>query len=244
MNKEAENRRETPEFKFEDILKSPEGVVQHFTSPMPDRKGDLKLVITDGMGIVDGTMITDRETEPWGHFNEMALVEMNFILEGNIYQTHEGILNRYLYAKGYHNILFNPHSFEKNELMGKGAYRIFTVSVSPQRMINLFSGYIPEFAHLAEKIDKGVPFVLHTPANGFASNMKYIFDYIWDCPAPLSLRKLHFESKILDLLSRQSEILINNNIHHKETIHKSDLDKVYYAREIMLNKLSAPPSLS
>jgi AraC-like DNA-binding protein len=231
------------EFSMEKILKVPEGVVQEFRTPMKDREGYLKLVITDSMGILDGTMITTGPTRPMEHFNDRPLVEMNFMLEGSISQTNGGLLKQYSFKKGYHNILFNPYSIERNCLEGAGTHRIFSAHIPPERMMNLFSGYVPELAPFVEKIAKGEPFVLHSPANGFNKHMKYFFDSFWDCPSPLSLRKLYFESKIMDLLCRQCEVLTGHEVN-ETTISRVDLEKVYYAREVLLNNLSYPPSLA
>jgi AraC-like DNA-binding protein len=171
---------------------------------------------------------------------------MNFVLEGNLYQTHEGILNRHLYAQGYHNLLYNPFSWEENQLIGQGDYRIFGVHIAPKKMMDLLTGYIPELAPFADKIDKGQPFVLHGRENALSHQMKYIFDSIWKCPEPPSLRKLYVESKILELLSLQCETLLHKNAAgiFPYSIGKSDIDRAYEARDILLKRLSDPPSLT
>jgi len=244
MKKQPEEKENKTGFSLEEVLKIPHGVVQHYAAPLEDRKANLTLVTTDWMGIVDGIMTIEHQTKPLRHFNDKPFVELNFILEGNINQTHEGLLNNYILTKGYHNILFNPNSIESNEFIGIGTHRIFSVHILPEKMIGLFSGYIPEFAHLAEKIEKGTPFVLHAPKNGFAPNLKYFFDTIWQCPLSTGLGKLYFESKVLDLLCKQCEALIIKDANYRDAISKKDMDKVYHAREILLSNLSEPLSLS
>ena len=230
-------------FSMEDLLATPRGEVKEYATPIPDRTGTLKLVITDKMGIVDGTMITEKPTGPLTHYNDTPLVEMNFMLEGNISQTYEGLLKHYHYKKGYHNILFNPNAMESNQLLHNGTHRIFSAHLLPEYMMELFSGYLPEFAPLADKISRGQPFVLHSPSNSVNGQLRYFFDTFWDFPLPVSLRKLYFDAKILDLLCRQCEVLIGPGA--KETqIPKADLEKVYYARELILSKLNDPPSLA
>lgn len=249
MQKEAkqpESREDVVRMSFDNIFEPLDGVVQHVSTPFEDRTGSLNLVVTGGMGIVDGTMTTERPTVPWQHFNSRPFVEMNFIMEGSLYQTHEGILYRHLYEKGYNNLLFNPNSWEENELIGSGNYRIFTAHFVPEKMTALLSGYIPEFAHLAEKIERGDPFVLHAPGNFITSKMKYIIDGIWQCPEPAGLRKLYLESNILELLSLQCATLVSKEIAggHGPAISASDREKLYFARDIMLLNLGNPPSLS
>src|SRR5438067_287223 len=103
---------------FNAIFKIPDGLVQEYTMPFEDRTGTVKVAVAGGMGIVDSISSTHQPTSAWQHYNANPFVEMNFVIEGNMYQTHEGVLNRYRYDKGYHNILFNPYSLEKNELIG------------------------------------------------------------------------------------------------------------------------------
>jgi AraC family transcriptional activator of pyochelin receptor len=229
-------------FSMQDVLKLPQGVVKEYATPQTDRTGSLKLVIGETFGVIDGTMITDKPTAPLSHYNDRPFVEMNFMLEGNISQTYDGLLDRHHYARGYHNILFNPYSLEKNQLMNSGRHRIFSAHIFPERMVQLFAGYIPELSRLAEKIDRGEAFVVHAPVNGMNNQLKYCFDSFWDCPAPMSLRKLYFEAKILDLLCRQAEHLVAPQQKHG-SMAAADLEKVYYARQVILDNLTMPPSL-
>lgn len=243
MNNQPKNSEVLTKFSMEDLLSLPRGEVKEYDTPMPDRTGRLKFVITDTAGVVDGTMISEKKTAPLTHYNDKPFVEMNFMLEGHISQTYDGLLKQHHYKKGYHNILFNPYAVESNELLHTGTHRIFSVHMLPEHMINLFSGYLPEFSPLADKIAKGQSFVLHSPGNGMNGQMKSVIDTFWQFPLPVSLRKLYFDAKILDLLCRQCEILIGHDV--KETqITKADLEKVYFARDIILSKLNDPPSLN
>lgn len=243
MKNNTDNREVLTTFNMEDILAIPRGEVKEYSTPLPDREGSLKLVITDTMGVMDGTMITKRATEPLTHFNDRPFVEMNFMLEGSISQTYDGLLKQYHYKKGYHNILFNPYAVESNQLLCSGTHRVFSAHLLPEYVIGLFEGYLPEFAPLANKIAKGEPFVLHSPANSLNNQHKYFFDTFWDFPQSLHLRKLYFDAKILDLLCRQCEVLTGCSTK-EANITKADLEKVHHARELLLSRLSEPPSLA
>jgi AraC-like DNA-binding protein len=243
MNDDRNTENVLTTFSMEDILASPRGEVKEYTTSVPDRKGSLKMVITDTMGIIDGTMVTEKVTAPLTHYNDKPLVEMNFMLEGCISQTYEGLLTKHLYQKGYSNILFNPYAMESNELMHCGTHRIFSAHIEPAYMASLFSGYLPELMPYAEKIAKGEPFVLHAPARGLNNRFRYFFDTFWDCPRSSSLHKIYFDSRILDLFWQQCELLMGHE--DKLTgIPKADLEKTHYAREILLANLNDPPSLA
>lgn len=226
---------------FNDVFHPGEGIIHQYHLPFQDRSGHVKLVVSNNMAIVDSLMVAATPTAQWGHYNEKPFVEMNFVLEGNMYQTHEGVLKRHLYAKGYHNILFNPDSREDSELIGTGRFRNFGVHISPQKMIDLLTGYIPELEDVANKIEKGVPFVLHTPSNYISAPMRYLFDTFWNTPEQMGLRRLHIESYVLELLCLQTQALLaTGNTNGKP----HDKDKLYYARDILLSRLIDPPGLS
>ena len=128
------------EFSMEKLMTMPKGAWREFDSPMKDRTGRIKIAITDAFCISETTVVTDTDTAPWMHYNDTSSVEMNFMLEGHILQTHEGLLDRYHYRKGHHNILFNPYSMETNQLLSTGTHRIFSVNILPEKMIELFAG--------------------------------------------------------------------------------------------------------
>ena len=242
MTNRVKPQEELTKFSLEDLLSLPRGEVKEYATPLPGRTGQLKLVITDTMGVVDGTMIAEKLNTPLQHYNDNALVEMNFMLEGNISQTYEGLLHQHHYKKGYHNILFNPGAAETNQLMHTGRHHIFSIHLMPEYMMQLFAGYLPEFIPLAEKIARNQPFVVHSPADNMPYELRSFFDSFWNFPLPLNLRKLYFDAKILHLLCLQCGILLHPQ-PGDVPIPRADLEKIHYAREVVLSRLNDPLSL-
>jgi AraC family transcriptional activator of pyochelin receptor len=241
--KEKEMDEDLPEFTMEKLLAMPKGAWREFDSPMIDRTGRMKITLTDAFCIWDSTMVTDSDTAPWTHYNEQSFVEMNFLLEGQVLQTHEGLLDRYHYRKGHHNILFNPYSKETNQLLSRGMHRIFSVSILPAKMIELFAGYLEEMAPFAEKLAKGEPFVLQAPVPGLTNELKYFFDSFWARTLPLNVGRLYFESRVMELLAHQCHLLLAAPVQ-QPVIGKADLEKIYHTRDIMLRNLCTPLSLA
>jgi AraC-like DNA-binding protein len=241
----AENKFRRKE-DFNPFFQLHDGMVREYALPFPDRTGTVKITAAGGIGIIDSVNHTTAITAPWQHFNGIPYVEMNFMLQGNMYQTHEGVLNRCLYGKDYHNILFNPYSNEVNELIGMGTYRMFGVHIQPEKMIALFSGYTPELAHVADKIASGTSFVMQAPQKQLTSQMRFIFDNIWQCPDAAGLRSLFIESQILTLLSLQCEILMKPStpVAKPVKLQAADKEKIYHARDILIARCDNPPSLS
>ncbi len=234
---------EVTEFSMENLMAMPKGVLREFNSPLKDRAGRVKIAITDAFMISDSTMVTDTDTAPWVQYNDSSFVEMNFMLEGHILQTHEGLLDRYHYRKGHHQILFNPYALETNQLLSTGTHRVFSVYVLPEKMMELFAGYLEEMAPFAEKLAKGEPFVLHAPVQGLTNELKYIFDSFWARTLPWNVGRLYFESRVMELLANQCHLLLDAPVRQQD-IGKADLEKIYHARDLILRNLCSPPSLA
>ena len=231
------------EFSMEKLMTMPKGAWREFDSPLKGRAGRVKIAITDAFLISDGTAVADTDTAPWVLYNDRSFVEMNFMLEGDILQTREGMLDRYHYRKGHHNILFSPYTMETNQWLSSGTHRIFSVYALPEKMIELFAGYLEEMAPFAEKLAKEEPFVLHAPVRGLTNELKYFFDNFWAKTLPLSVGRLYFESRVMELLANQCHLLLEAPVR-QPVIGKADLGKIYQARDIILRNLSSPHSLT
>ncbi|HEY9260680.1 AraC family transcriptional regulator [Chitinophaga sp.] len=229
---------------YEQIFSPDMGVVQELALPFENKEGTITLALVNNMGIVDSRFHTNELTPPWQHFNNKPFVEMNFMLEGDLYQTMDGFPGRKLCAKGSHNLLFNPGTLEKNQLVGYGNYRTFGVHVNPEKMSELLSAYVPELEKFSEKIYAGQPFMLESPVPQLTAKMKYIFDTIWQYPNQEGLKKLYLESKILDLLSLQCELLLQTPAKKAPTLPAADIDKLHAARVLLEQRLERPPSLA
>jgi AraC family transcriptional regulator, transcriptional activator of the genes for pyochelin and ferripyochelin receptors len=221
----------------------PKGTMREFDSPIKDGTGRIKIALTDAFLISDDTRVVNTDTTPWVLYSDDSFVEMNFLLEGHILQTREGLIDREQYRKGHHNILFSPYTLETNQLLGTGTHRIFSVYASRQKMIALFAGYLEEMVPYAEKLAKGEPFVLHAPVQGLTNALKYFFDSFWARTLPLNVGRLYFESRVMELLANQCHLLLEAPVRQPE-IAKADLEKVYHARDVMLRNLCSPPSLA
>ena len=231
------------EFSMEKLMAMPKGAWHEFESPMKDRAGRVKIAITDAFLISDGTTVADTDTAPWVLYNDTSFVEMNFMLEGHILQTREGMLDRYHCRKGHHNILFSPYTMETNQWLGSGTHRIFSVYALPAKMMELFAGYLDEMAPFAEKLAKGEPFVLQAPVQGLTHALKYFFDSFWARTLPVNVGRLYFESRVMELLAHQCQLLLEAPVR-QPVIGKADLEKIYDTRDIILRNLCSPLSLA
>ncbi|RBL89808.1 helix-turn-helix transcriptional regulator [Chitinophaga flava] len=230
---------------FSDAFLAREGVEHTYRLPLPDAEGSGRFIICGDTAIADGIVTAGPPLLSWQHFNEKAFVEMNFVVSGQLYQTHERLIRRRLFSRGYHNILFNPSSWEKNELADSHGFRNIGIHITPEKMISLLTSYAPELYDLATKIEKGIPFVLHAPTERFSGRMQSLLDLLWKSPDPQGLKRLHFESLALQLLCLQWENLIPAAAPPAaHNLRKADQDKLHDAQQYLLQHLACPPTLA
>lgn len=241
--KEKEMDEVLTEFTMENLMAMPKGAWREFNSPIKDLPSRVKIAITDAFCISDGTMVTDTDTASWTLYSDKSFVEMNFMLAGDILQTREGLVERYHYRKGAHNILFGPYTLETNQLLSRGTHRVFSVYALPEKMMELFAGYLEEMAPFAEKLAKGEPFVLHAPVQGLTNELNYFFDSFWARTLPVNVGRLYFESRVMELLAHQCHLLLEAPAQ-QPLIAKADLEKICHARDIILRNLCSPLSLA
>ncbi|SJZ85341.1 AraC-type DNA-binding protein [Chitinophaga eiseniae] len=230
---------------FRDAFLIPQAEVHHYRLPMPDVDGSGKFILCEDMAIADGHVVAGPADFSWEHYNEKTFVELNFVMSGKLYQTHEGLIHRELFRQGSANMLFNPSSWEKNELADTKGFRNLGVHIKPEKMITLLNSYAPELHHLTEKIAKGIPFVAHAPAAYFSPQLQHTLDHIWDSPVPKGLKRLHFETQMLQLLALQCEALLPSPKRAgTDILRTADRECLYHARQHLQEHLAFPPTLA
>ncbi|NLR67236.1 helix-turn-helix transcriptional regulator [Chitinophaga varians] len=230
---------------FRDAFLIPQGEVHQYRLPMPDIDGSGRFVLCEDMAIADGSVVAGPPEFSWQHYNEKTFVELNFVMAGKLYQTHEGLISRQLLTQGYANILFNPCSWEKNELADAKGFRNLGVHITPERMIALLNSYAPELHQLTDKIAKGTPFVIHSPSGYFAPRLQHTLDHIWESPLPQGLKRLHFETQVLQLFALQCEALLSSSRSAATNpLRAADRERLHHARQYLLEHLASPPSLA
>jgi AraC-like DNA-binding protein len=238
------NAKRKPTTDINSLFCSADGVVQQFAMPFEDRKGEIKVVSANNNVIIDSSTVTKRLTASWQHLNERSFLELNFMLEGSMYQSQGSLLKKQRFDKGYYNLLFNPGTIEESEFIGTGRFRTVGIHIAPERAKTLFTSDIPELTYLAEKIENQEPFLFQNGAVGLNNSMKYLLDSLWIHADSAGLAKLHFEAYNLELLSLVCASLIHRDKKYNETfINKADTEKLYYAHEVLLSNLAEPPQI-
>ncbi|SFE27654.1 AraC family transcriptional regulator [Spirosoma endophyticum] len=209
------------------------------------RRGEVRLFRGEQFTVIDTRFLAQPGSARWSHYNQRPLVELNFVLGGYLAQTHSGLLQRQAYVTGYHNCLFNPDSMEENELACDKAFQMLSIQLEPGEMMRLLMAYAPELETVAHKLAKRTPFVCQSPILDLPEPIKYALRTIWQSPSSPGLKQLHFDSVILRLLGYQfAQLLGTEQALAPAVLRRRETDKLYYARDLLLEQLSAPPRLS
>lgn len=209
------------------------------------RDGNARLYASNGFTVIDAKFAAGKGTANWSHKNEQSLVEMNFVLEGRLYQSHSGLFENQPYTTGYHNCLYNPNSLEENNLLcGKG-FHMISVHLEPAEMKRLLVAYAPELEIFAQHLEDSKPFLCQAPVLDLPGQVKVTLNTLWQSPAAAGLKRLYFESIVLQLLCYQCDQLLPvKHLPKHSAVSLSERDKLFYARDLLLTRLSDPPSLS
>jgi AraC family transcriptional activator of pyochelin receptor len=229
---------------FEEIQRVPDKETPYvFSIFTPDVKGSFRMLKMGTMALSDGQMECRNDKakqEGMKHFNELPLIEMNFVMAGTLQQKLGYLPQPMTFTRGYHNIMYNIGEWEHNKFMGDGGHNTFTVNIHADRFVQLFSAYSAEMDHMTDKVLANHPFLYHQPKLPFTPQMIAIIQSLWNCRLTGGLRSLFMEVKMQELLLMQWEMFTQP----PPSTTKADVDKMHMAKEILLKDICNPPSLA
>lgn len=220
---------------------------KEFRITLPEIKGRLRTLKMGQVYLSDGAMELSGTAVGKGsirHFNDLPLVEMNFVLDGHIRQRVGHIKEDIAYKKGYHNLMYNRGEWEQNTCMTGGLHNTFTVNVLEDRFVELFSGHSAELAVLGEKVVRKTPFLMDRPGQDVTPAMRSIIDSLWACPLRGALKSLFLEARTMDLLLLQWDRFTGARKTPGVLRSKADMDRIHQAREVLSLNLDRPPTLA
>ncbi|WP_438712341.1 helix-turn-helix domain-containing protein [Aquimarina muelleri] len=205
-------------------------------------KGRYKEIVLDNFKIGYGSNTISKKTTLFFEFDEET-VEMHFTLQGNSSTSINDLPNDFSIGSNTHNI------FYCNDIRGRMEWnspeiRIFEINLKP----TFFEQYLPDdgLFDMFKKIiqNKGIGFL--SPHNHpITPPMLTIINEIINCSWKSTYRQLFLEAKVLELLLLQlDQIRLCDVCVVNVNTSKTIIDKMYYAREIILSKLNAPMCLS
>ncbi|GEP90276.1 AraC-type DNA-binding protein [Chitinophaga terrae (ex Kim and Jung 2007)] len=175
-------------------------------------------------------------------------VGLFFMEQGQITASIDGIAGKKAFSTLEHNLLFSPHDSESATVKKQSNIHFFGLSFSTDRFLELADNNGKVLDKVANRVAGNKFVALHNKRNlPITASMQRVIADIRRCPFNGPVKKLFFHSKALELLALQCDQLENNILEYprgKEGISAQDMERLYYARELVINNIQQPYSLA
>jgi AraC family transcriptional activator of pyochelin receptor len=176
----------------------------------------------------------------------MAAVSLLFLVHGTIETDMEfsGGIRRFSSLE--HNLIYNPQDIENASVIKQNNLEMMSLSFSRERFLELAANNGRVLDGLAEKIAGGKAICLNKSSNQpITIKMLGILEEVKHCEFSGGLKKLYLQSKLLELLALQCEQYEQYERVSESAviISATDKEKIYFARDILLQRIQNPPSL-
>jgi len=147
------------------------------------------------------------------------------------------------YGHSRHNIRYIPSTQASHELSANVEYTYFMVVLSKEYYFSLIDRHSILHERFVKDIEKGQFTSFSTEDMAVTPEMRKVINDIRDSRQSGELKRLHTESKILELLMYQLEQLRNDSsIQKHEVLKTGDFDRLEEARTILNERFVNPPT--
>lgn len=169
-------------------------------------------------------------------------VSLMFLIHGQIDTDMEAAGKR-RFSSLEHNLIYNPFETENASVIKQNNMEMVALNFSTERFLDLAANNGRVLDGLANKVAVGKAIMLNKNSNQpITTRMLAILNDVKKCEFKGGLKKLYLQSKVLELLALQCEQYERGTELHN-TVSKTDKEKIYHARDILLMRMQEPPSL-
>ena len=194
---------------------------------------------TGGMFLMHSTMLFDESTNIHTDINGETITSQ-FIF----YKNASGKkISTASHGNSRHNIRYIPSTQASHELIAKVEYTYFMIVLSKDYYFSLIDRHSILHERFVRDIEKGQFTSFSNEDMAVTPEMRRVINEIRDCRQSGELKRLHTESKILELLMYQLEQLRNDGGTVKQDLFKTgDFDRLEQARTILNERFVTPPT--
>ncbi len=174
------------------------------------------------------------------------LVEMHFTLSGSGTMTDEIYGGQYSFRENEHNLHYMPRFVGSGDYQHKQRYKFFEVHFTTQFFLELAQSGSPGLRRFADIIASGNVSLLSQENLPISFAMHQCIRDVMHCGCEGGLKLLFLQSKCIELLSLQAQMYEDAASRSPSRIYTSphDKDRIYQAREYLLEHALQPPSLT
>ena len=142
-----------------------------------------------------------------------------------------------------HNIRYIPSTVSNHELTPNAEYTYFMLVLSKAYYFSLIDRHSILHERFVRDIEKGQFTSFSNEDMAVTPEMRKVINDIRNCRQTGELKRLHTESKILELLMYQLEQLRKDAVPSKEEVFKTgDFERLEQARTILNERFVSPPT--
>lgn len=176
--------------------------------------------------------------------SDFPYLQMHFELTttGCLYfPTAESEIDTVIYG-GSHSLLFYPALKGHLHYLKKPMSYSVEIELSLDFLRRLFHNDLEVLRDFGSNIEKNHPAVMGNRSFPITPAMNRLLTEVRDCPYTGSLKKLFVEAKVIELLTLQIA-QINAGEEGRKSLKRSDIDKFYEVKDLLLRNINAPFSI-
>lgn len=178
----------------------------------------------------------------WQHPQSMPLT-FSYYLSGGCRVNNDGLKTTHEEVAGKSYLYCLPNTAELEEYPAGCRICRVHIQVSPE-LIQGFSDRLDELpTELKTAIEHPEKALLYHPSR-ITPAQQQVLQQILEWPYHGLTRQFYLEGKVLELLALQLSQLTNKQLDHSSPLKTRDIDRIYEARDILIQNLAAPPSLA
>lgn len=175
------------------------------------------------------------------------LVMMLFMERGDITTNLGGVSDNFRFTTQEHNLMFSPMQTESIAVKKQRDILLFGLNFTPARFLELAENNGRVLDGLANKVAGNKSVTLADKYNPrITPRMKMVMEEVRQCKFQGGLKKLFLQSKAMELLALQCEQMEATQLSGtplRNKITSQDVEKLYYARDLVLQHVQEPLSL-
>ncbi|NJO87787.1 MAG: helix-turn-helix transcriptional regulator [Chloroflexia bacterium] len=204
--------------------------------------GFYKEIFFEGIHIGYGDIALAKPTELFVE-SDMETVEMHFTLCGDTFMKSNDTGRTYQFSCNQHNIVYTNGFKGFSEWSNQSKMQVFEVNLLP----SFFEKYLPDntkaFEDFRLQLHQSRQSQLCKHNLQITPQMLFIIREIMNSERQGAFKRMFIEAKVIELLMLQLEQISEHHCATFCSLKKADLEKMYQAKEIILNNLSTPCSL-
>ncbi|HEY9261092.1 AraC family transcriptional regulator [Chitinophaga sp.] len=174
-------------------------------------------------------------------------VMMMFMEQGDISTSVEGLSDDFRFTSLEHNLMYSPYESESADVKKQRNIRFFGLSFMPGRFVELAENNGRVLGGLANNVAGNRFTALAEKFNPrMTPRMRMVIEEVRQCSFQGGLKKLFLQSKAIELLALQCDQIETDHFSGGPLQHKisaSDVEKLYFAKDLLLQHVQQPLSL-